>query len=329
MDKRLSLQDLATILAEATGRGREETERFLHELVALLTEQVAAGDAVRVKGLGTFKSVRVEPRESVNVNTGERFVIASHYKFSFLADKELRELVNRPFSLFETVELSAGVAFDDLGEGEPEEKPADPADESAEEILPEPATAPADSVAPGVPRIHSVAYSTPPSAPVPPAWRPAGWLRRLGVLFLALGVAVGAYYGGKQACMAEREAAATDPAPLLLPDSVPTAAAEDTTAAEKDTLPPAPPADVQPEAIDTIVIRPGDRLTTYALRYYGHKIFWVYIYDYNAADIADPNNIPIGTTLRLPPAARYGIDAQSEASRRAAALKQTEILARF
>jgi hypothetical protein len=64
--------------------------------------------------LGTFKVVDVEARESVNVNTGERVVIDSHSKISFTPDATMRELVNKPFSGFETVVLNEGVVFEDM-----------------------------------------------------------------------------------------------------------------------------------------------------------------------------------------------------------------------
>ena len=55
----------------------------------------------------------VEPRESVNVNTGVRQLIQGHNKISFTPDSTMKELVNKPFSLFETVILNEGVSFDD------------------------------------------------------------------------------------------------------------------------------------------------------------------------------------------------------------------------
>ena len=79
----------------------------------------------------------VEKRESIHVNTGERFVIPEHYKFSFLPDKELRELVNKPFSFFETTELRENVDFTDMDVvlDEPDIKETE--DESIEEMIPE------------------------------------------------------------------------------------------------------------------------------------------------------------------------------------------------
>lgn len=60
---------------------------------------------------------------------------------------------------------------------------------------------------------------------------------------------------------------------------------------------------------ETIVLSKGDRLTRIAKQKYGNKVFWVYIYKHNKDIIKNPNNIPIGTSLTLPPASLYNIDA--------------------
>lgn len=137
MNNRLTIQDLAGLLAEYTGKDKNSSERFLREFIAVVSEGVYTDKLVKVKGLGTFKIIPVEKRESIHVNTGERFVIPEHYKFSFLPDKELRELVNKPFSFFETTELGENVDFTDMDivSDEPEIKETE--DESVEEVIPE------------------------------------------------------------------------------------------------------------------------------------------------------------------------------------------------
>ena len=137
MNNRLTIQDLAGLLAEYTGKDKNSSERFLREFIAVVSEGVYTDKLVKVKGLGTFKIIPMEKRESIHVNTGERFVIPEHYKFSFLPDKELRELVNKPFSFFETTELGENVDFTDMDivSDEPEIKETE--DESVEEVIPE------------------------------------------------------------------------------------------------------------------------------------------------------------------------------------------------
>ena len=133
MNNRLAIQDLAGLLAEYTGKDKNSSERFLREFIAVVSEGVYTDKLVKVKGLGTFKIIPVEKRESIHVNTGERFVIPEHYKFSFLPDKELRELVNKPFSFFETTELRENVDFTDMDVVLDEPNIKETEDESIEE----------------------------------------------------------------------------------------------------------------------------------------------------------------------------------------------------
>ena len=57
-----------------------------------------------------------------------------------------------------------------------------------------------------------------------------------------------------------------------------------------------------------VQVQSGDRLTVFALKKYGHKAFWVYIYQENKSKIKDPNNLPVGITIVLPPAKKYEIN---------------------
>ncbi|MEG1748389.1 MAG: HU family DNA-binding protein [Tannerellaceae bacterium] len=136
MNNRLTTQEVACLLADYTGKDRQHTESFLKEFIAVVSDNVCVDKLVKVKGLGTFKVVPVESRSSIHVGTGNRFVIAAHCKFSFLPDKELKELINKPFSFFDTVELNDGVDFSDLDAQEEEEEEKDADDESIEEVVP-------------------------------------------------------------------------------------------------------------------------------------------------------------------------------------------------
>ena len=93
---------------------------------------------------------------------------------------------------------------------------------------------------------------------------------------------------------------------------------------------PAPPkaSKAQPassEETEVVRIQAGDRLTRFSLRKYGHKAFWVYIYEENRSRIKDPDNIPIGTTITLPQASKYKIDARDTNSVNRALILQRSI----
>lgn len=100
---KITLQTLSEIMAGDTGRSKTSTEMFVRAFFATLKEALAKDNIVKIKGLGTFKMVVVNARESINVNTGKRVSIAEYNKITFTPDKNLRDKVNRPFSQFETV----------------------------------------------------------------------------------------------------------------------------------------------------------------------------------------------------------------------------------
>ena len=89
--------------------------------MAIIQQRLEEDELVKIKGFGTFKIISVEARESVSVRTGERVMIDSHAKVTFTPDTVMKELVNKPFSQFETVVLNDGVEFDDVAEDEEEE----------------------------------------------------------------------------------------------------------------------------------------------------------------------------------------------------------------
>ena len=442
MNNRLSIQDLALILSEQTGKSTEEALRFLQEFIAVVSEGVYNDKLVKVKGLGTFKIIRVEERASVSVNSGERFVIPSHYKFTFTPDKELKELVNKPFSLFDTVELNEEVDFSDVDVSAETSGAEEAADDSSEEILPdgipeqaieapqtpEPEVKPepvveeeavpqeeakAESEAevetetmpePEVeaePEPKAEAETTPqeevkaePEAetetmpepeveaepepkveaettpqeeakaepkPAEPVSSVSGYkeyrrkrrrsasrklLFPIACLFvvIVLGIVYIVCLSGRTTVnknweppMAEvgnpTPEAGMNPVPadstgVTPPDSASLAA--DSVVAEPPVVEENQPEETpKSDILALVTIKAGDRLASFAKQYYGHKFFWVYIYQYNQDIISDPNNIPIGTELRIPDPGLYGIDVTDRSSIDKAAALQSQILGKF
>lgn len=408
MNNRLSIQDLALILSEQTGKSTEEALRFLQEFIAVVSEGVYNDKLVKVKGLGTFKIIRVEERASVSVNSGERFVIPSHYKFTFTPDKELKELVNKPFSLFDTVELNEEVDFSDVDVSAETSGAEDAADDSSEEILPdgipeqaieapqtpEPEVKPEPAVEeeaapqeeakaelkpeaetetmpePGVeaePEPKDEVETTPqeeakaepkPEEPVSSVSGYKEYRRKrrrsasrkllfpIACLFvvIVLGIVYIVCLSGRTTVnknweppMAEvgnpTPEAGMNPVPadstgVTPPDSASLAAdsvVAEPPLVEENQLEETPKSDI----LALVTIKAGDRLASFAKQYYGHKFFWVYIYQYNQDIISDPNNIPIGTELRIPDPGLYGIDATDRSSIDKAAALQSQILGKF
>lgn len=105
MNDKITLPALIQLLALRTGDSKKQAEDFIKSFFKEISDILAEGDSVKLKGIGIFKLVDVEARKSVNVSTGEAHEIPAHRKVVFVADKELASAVNEPFSMFETVEL--------------------------------------------------------------------------------------------------------------------------------------------------------------------------------------------------------------------------------
>lgn len=106
MNAKITLPMLAKSMAASTGRPKRLCEDFLRELFSMVSETLSAGEAVKVRGLGTFRIVDVEERKSVNVATGSEFRIPGHKRVSFTPAPQLASAVNYAFEMFEAVELS-------------------------------------------------------------------------------------------------------------------------------------------------------------------------------------------------------------------------------
>lgn len=132
------IKDLARQLSEQYELSKEDAEKFVEQMFAVLNEGLHYDKQVKVKGLGTFKVMSVAPRKSVNVQTGEPIIIEGREKISFTPDASMRDAVNRPFAQFETVVLNEGVDFTAIDKkyenGVPEEDmPAETTPEATED----------------------------------------------------------------------------------------------------------------------------------------------------------------------------------------------------
>ena len=129
-----NMKDIARCLVDKHGLKVADAEHFIALMIDVINEGVQRERQVKIKGLGTFKLTSVSSRESVDVNTGERIVIEGRDKISFTPDNAMKELVNRPFSQFETVVVNEGVELEDEFDEQLEEStPVEEKTESVEE----------------------------------------------------------------------------------------------------------------------------------------------------------------------------------------------------
>lgn len=107
MEKK-NLSDLIDALQALSPEARESDDLFVKTFFRTIVKGLEKDKYVKVKGFGTFKVISVSPRESVDINSGERIEIKGHSKITFTPDAEVREAVNSPFAHLQSVVINEG-----------------------------------------------------------------------------------------------------------------------------------------------------------------------------------------------------------------------------
>lgn len=374
MNERLTIQDLTDLLAAKHSMTKKDAEAFVKEFFLLIEEALENDKCIKIKGLGTFKLIEVDSRESVKVNTGERFQIKGHTKVTFSPDTNLKDTINKPFAHFETVVLNDNTVLEDtpMEEGEIEEdettedtlvetkeviddliQPAiieqepEPTEEEAEqdtepiivqellEANPEPEEVPQVNIAVDT-TIHAaerfveqeVAQSNITIDTTDKPKKDKSLTLFLitviaVVLLLCGGTILFIYYPDLFSSSSKKE---TLDMPVVTQPAQPQTQLSDTIA-KKDTVAKVVPniPDSQPQPVakkeaeisstpvysdsatyaitgtkTTHTIKEGESLTRVALKYYGTKALWPYIVKHNVGVINNPDNVPYGTTIKIP-----------------------------
>ena len=207
-----------------------------------------------------------------------------------------------------------------------EETPTEPLPAPSPEPIEERATEPIESPtlppAPPTPTIPSTPEvesqpTPPPSDPRPTPRRRTNyyiWIAVVALLIIGAVLAVFILNSRQKKASATPRPAAKDTQQMAAVVVVPSSMdiLPDSLTLPADTLQEEPKAQSKERVINSettrVQVQPGDRLTVFALKKYGHKAFWVYIYQENKSKIKDPNNLPVGITIVLPPAKKYEIN---------------------
>lgn len=318
-NKKISIQELTDIIAKESNSTKKFSEDFIRELVDVIAEYLEKDEIVKVKGLGTFKLLWIEDRKSVNVTTGETIILPARYKVSFIPESSVKQSINAPYSHLETFVPEPPQHVDNNGYKKIAEEPIEISVEQSTEKSEEPITEPAASK-------QDVKNSESSSRPEKKQKRNITWLIILIVLLLLCGATF--YFQAMWVPIArtniekwfgikiEPDTVAVAPVELeenlLLEDS--TELYFDSLYNQSDSLVTdtvaiaemAPIADYNPSVAkdapvrETVIVRDGSRLTMVAYRAFGHKAFWVYVYDANRDVLRHPNDVAQGMRLRIP-----------------------------
>lgn len=329
MNSKLTFVELVDLVAQSANTSKRVSELFLKELVAQVSQSLIEGEEVTVKGLGHFA---VERRQRGGETTPQ---------VTFTPDKALAETLNQPFAQFETITLDDEVtdemlqALDDEPQDEPTEESLavdEPDTESDEPVEEAPVEEPPVEDAPVEPPVMAAAVSSPvvqapPEEPAPAPSEEAPASVAVDSSATRRAFIHGAVVGALSAFLISSLIAlgmVLHNRPSGVSPSETTALQADTIA-ESDSVAPAP---ASKPVVVTDTISRTMFLSRMAVKHYGKPDFWVYIYEENKAKITDPNNVPIGTVMVIPPASKYGIDPADKASVDLARKRSFEVLSK-
>lgn len=322
-NKKISLQELTDTIAAQSGFSKRFTESFLRELVLVIQENLEKDGIVKVKGLGTFKLIWNESRKSVDVSTGDSIVLPGHYKVSFVADATVKQQINAPYAHLDTVmggaEIISEVEDEDKGELRVEKEESNELQDElmnaeinspTHQITASPERSEINSESPNNQITESPARSDSNSAsPSKKKW----WVAMVVLMLLCLLGAAGFYWRNilipQQNTMLPSQIKApvvvvrVDTAEQVLKDTldVSDAVKEDTVAVPELTLDTYTYQDALNAPVrEVVTVIDGSRLTMVAYRAFGHKAFWVYVYDANRKVLQSPNAVEKGMQLVIP-----------------------------
>lgn len=320
-NKKITLQELADVISAQSGATKRFTDSFLRELVVVIQEYLQKDGIVKVKGLGTFKLLWIEARKSINVATKETIVLPAHYKLSFSPEESIKQELNTAGNL-----VSGGATIIQDAENDVESIESDEQVELKEVEIPvgnieevsEPA--PTESVA----SVEEAAVDAPEQTSKIQEQSNVSEKKSnktfiaiiIVLLFVILCLAAyimipnieGKLMGLFKPALKESnfEVVAVPADSVSVKDSISVEVVEEPV---KDELPTQPMVSVDnytpsiaknAPTREVVTVIDGSRLTMVAYRAYGHKAFWVYVYDANRDRLKSPSAVEKGMELRIP-----------------------------
>lgn len=324
----LSAEEIGELLAKGATQIPQTIQSFYNNVTKLFEMHERLGHTLEWASLGTFAPQPIADEEE-----------GSKTSYAFTPCDELLRQVNKPFEMFAPTLLKEGVQWPDV-----EEHPAESLEQAYPTIIssriaesadaPRPASTPptwkpqSQAETPATPPPFPTSESNEPEATVttPPPYRKEEpqestsapvertnrrlwlWIVTPLVAVLLMALLLWFFVFGREEMTQS---------PVATPSPSITAPVEETPAIDTVALIDSvtPPADTmaQPEILTTVTLGAGDYLARYARRYLGRSEYWIYIYLANKEQIEDPDNIPLGTEIKIPTPQSVGITGNEEA----------------
>lgn len=113
-DDKLTWVELRKAVAQNANVSEQEAGQFLNALLGAVTDGLKTDKQVKIKGIGTFALKAVAPRKSVNIATGETFIIDGYNKLTFNAEATLKESVEKRIEPTKTDKIMADINPDPM-----------------------------------------------------------------------------------------------------------------------------------------------------------------------------------------------------------------------
>jgi nucleoid DNA-binding protein len=113
-NEKLTWVELRKAVAQMAGTGEQVTGLFLDALIDAVIKGLEKDKQVKIKGIGTFALKPMAARKSVNIATGEDFVIAGYNKLTFSPEASLKENVEKRIETPKTEEVVKDLTQDPL-----------------------------------------------------------------------------------------------------------------------------------------------------------------------------------------------------------------------
>lgn len=340
MSEKLTLSELRSQVAARSGISEKEVGLFLAALMEQIKQGLKNDQQVKISGLGTFRLQAVAPRKSVNVSSGESFIIEGYNKILFSSEAGMKELLQATNSAEEemtplkrlgeqAIEIVDILA--ELGQ-KPEEEPGAKNQEQGTPEAPEETEEPKEE-----PKEQGTPEETEKQEPEKQKYHFLRDLTISVVILIALLLA-GFYFaksmltdwigeivtttttveeqgtGNQELGTGNWELGTEDEEQGTKNKEEGTRNQEQGTPEEAEE--PATENRVYTEFITTEEMHQDSRLAWMAYRYYGNKDLWVYIYDANRDRIKNPNYIEVGTPIRVPKLRKEQMDTTNPDTQR-------------
>lgn len=86
----MTKQELVNTVAEQTGLPSHQVKEVIEHSLDAIRDEVIGGEAVTIRGFGTFQTKQRKAKPARNIGTGEKILVPAHKVVSFKPSKDFK-----------------------------------------------------------------------------------------------------------------------------------------------------------------------------------------------------------------------------------------------